>query len=219
MNSKLKIVAFFLVSSVFLKFQCRKDFAPQPILVYQFSEKFKVSPYKKLYNIGDTIWLDILSNDKTLFDYLSNQNVRNDTTYISSSFLYQERYTLAAYSSDTLVKCITSGGNSIKLTTSPYYYNTLEFNTNCNSISNSMKIGFVPIKAGIFSINLSNGIVNKCPTKAVQFPYSIFKLTYDLVDCNKDVYLSIPPVSRGESVKGYTENLIDNKLIYILKVE
>lgn len=74
----------------------------------------------------------------------------------------------------------------------------------------------MPKKTGVYSI-ASNGYLADCPSKLKSQP-STFKLTFDLADCNKDVYLSIPAPARGGEL-GFVDVSIDKKKIFVFKVE
>ncbi len=95
-------------------------------------------------------------------------------------------------------------------------------NTHTGRNSNhNFKIGIITKEKGIYSIDLGGGFnyVNACPNKIANFPISTIQYRYTNADCNKDIYLEIPPNSRGESPKGHAENQIDQKETYIVKVE
>jgi hypothetical protein len=66
--------------------QCGKDFiTPSP--TYEFSEKLSLTPYKKVYSINDTIWVQFQTNDKSLYDKISNSRISTDTTFLKGGFI------------------------------------------------------------------------------------------------------------------------------------
>ena len=71
--------------------QCGKDIiTPNP--TYEFSEKLSLTPYKKVYSINDTIWVQFQTNDKSLYDKISNSRISTDTTFLRGGFYYYRRY-------------------------------------------------------------------------------------------------------------------------------
>ncbi len=87
--------------------------------------------------------------------------------------------------------------------------------------SYSFKVGVVPKIKGVYSLDLPvvPREVRACPNRRTGFPLSAIEYRFTVADGNKDVYLAIPPQQRGESVRGHTEQQIDNKLVFMLKVE
>jgi hypothetical protein len=119
--------------------------------------------------------------------------------------------------------CEFISGNIINQSLSSGYYGTsAQFRFGCNTTNNlDFKIGIIPKEKGIYSIDIrgSQNIVSGCPNKIVNFPFSTIDYRYKNQDCNKDIYLTIPPNSRRESLNGYLGNQIDQKEIYIVKVD
>ena len=196
-------------------FQCNKDVYPASTPVYEYTEKLTLTPYKKVYAINDTIWVQFKTNDKTLFDKLTSSRVATDTTFLQVGFNFHKRYpignTVELFSN---VKV----DNALDMRFAPLYtyYNVLNFKTDCSSNRYFFNVGFVPKKTGVYSIE-PHGSVSPCPNK-INFPYSTFRFTFDLADCNKDVWLSIPSASRGGEL-GHTDVSIDKKEIFVFKVE
>ena len=195
-------------------FQCRKDY-PAPIPSYEYTEKLTLTPYKKTYAVGDTIWIQFQTADKTLFDKLSGNRISTDSTFLRVNFDFHRRYpsgTTVELFSDTKVD------NALNVSFTPLYtyYNVLTFKTDCGNGRYFFRVGFVPKKIGVYSIE-PHGAVSPCPNK-LNFPYSTFKFSFDLADCNKDVWLSIPPQSRSGEI-GHTDVSIDKKEMFVFKVE
>ena len=203
-----------LLSTGFLQgLQCYKDF-PIAAPKYEFSEKLSLTPYKKTYSLNDTIWVQFQTSNKSLFDKLSNSRILTDTTNLNVRFNYHFRYprgTTFQYYSEPIVD------NPMNLTfTSPYtYYNMLSFRTSCTSSNYLIKVAFVLKAKGIFSIE-PHILPESCPNKLEHY-YSTSNFIFDLTDCNKDVWLSIPPNSRSGEL-GFTDVRIDNKEIFVFEV-
>lgn len=194
--------------------RCQKDF-PLPTPKYEYVAQLTLTPYKKIYAINDTIWMVFKTADKTLFDQLSGKRVSTDTTFLRSSFYLQKRYPIGnttEFFSDVVVDSVSDSSFKTLYT----IYNILKFQTGCGKNHYFFRVGFVPKKPGIYSINPGGDIV-RCPDK-LSMAMSTFKFTFDLVDCNKDVWLSIPPASRGGET-GLTDVRIDKKELFVFKVE
>lgn len=116
---------------------------------------------------------------------------------------------------DSFITANTPGMTFTTLKDTPGF-NALQFLTACNEHSYFFQIGFILQLAGIYSIN-PYGILLNCPDK-IYFPHSTFGFIFDLTDCNKDVWLSIPNIKKSGNI-GFTDVQIDNKEIFIFKVE
>lgn len=103
-----------------------------------------------------------------------------------------------------------------EFTTLYTWYNVLNFTTDCNSNKYFFKVGFIPKETGIYSIE-PKIIAADCANKIIR-NYSTSKFIFDLADCNKDVWLSIPPASRGGEL-GSTDVSVDKKELFVFKVE
>jgi len=92
----------------------------------------------------------------------------------------------------------------------------LKFHTGCNNQPYFFKAGFVVKKTGVFTLE-PGALVSPCPDKKADVPSS-FIFTFDLADCNKDVWLSV----RAQSLSGldsYVDPDIDTKRIFVFKVQ
>ena len=195
-------------------FQCQKDY-PALTPTYEYAEKLMLTPYKKRYAVGDTIWVQFQTADKTLFDKLSGNRIPTDTSFLRVNFNFHRRYpnsTSVELFSDAKV----DSALDVNFTPLYTYYNVLNFKTDCGISRYFFKVGFVPKKTGVYSIE-PGGDVSPCPNK-LNRPYSTFKFTFDLADCNKDVWLAIPSQSRGGEL-GFTDVRIDKKEIFVFQVE
>lgn len=210
------ILIFFLIigSNIIMGTQCRKDYVtPKP--TYKFVEKLTLTPYKKVYSINDTIWVQFQTTDKSLYDQLSNRRISTDTTFLGGGFYYHRRYPIGNVQE---FFCDVDIDNSLnpKFTTLYTSYNVLDFATNCNSNNYFFKVGFIPKMTGVYSIEPHLQAV-PCANK-VNRNYTTTNFIFDLADCNKDVWLSIPPASRGGEL-GSTDVSIDKKEMFVFKVE
>jgi len=133
------------------------------------------------------------------------------------TFNYYKRYPYSSTQGDIFCSAVLSGNATKTSFTTPPYYNVVGIQTGCNSNFYFVKLGFVPKQKGIFSIGVPLSQMNNCPNKKV-FNYAKFSFTFDLADCNKDVYLSIPASARGGE-QGFTDVSIDKKELFVFKVE
>lgn len=197
--------------------ECRKN---DIVFKYNFIEKVDLFPAQKSYKVGDTIWIQYVNLTRKLFDQKSNQYISVDTLGIGIQIGFNGLYDAPHMPSGGF--CDFISGNTINQ--NPYvgdYGTSARFGFGCNA-NNSVdfKIGIIPKQKGIYSLDLggSQNIVDGCPNKIANFPFSTIEYRYKNQDCNKDVFLEIPPNSRGESPNGYRENLLDQKETYIVKV-
>jgi hypothetical protein len=183
--------------------------------VYEFAEKMSLTPYKKSYGINDTISVQFQTTDRKLFDKLSNTRIPTDTTYIALPFYYHQLYPATTNPNDTLCIAFVVNGSNQRYQTAQAY-NMMYAETICGSGPYFIKFVFIPKKKGIFSIELPSGThVSNCPNKLSSFPIATCVFTYDLPDCNHDVYLTIPESSRSVNVN----DRIEKKEVFVFKVE
>lgn len=198
--------------------QCNKENGVE--YKYHFVEKLDLSPSQKSYNIGDTIWLTYTNPTKRLFDNLTNTYIFVDTESIIFQIAFNSRYNTPVNPVGGFCDYITANG--INAGRSLYDYGTTIYAIyGCNTNNYDIRIGVVPKQKGIYSLDLPDipSPLNDCPNRISRFPLSTLEYRLNVADCNKDIYLSIPAASRGESPKGYTESRIDNKQVFIVKVE
>lgn len=202
------------LSILVMGFQCYKDYQLSPP-TYEFAEKMELSPYKKIYSINDTIWIEFRTADKSLYDKASRRRINTDTTSFSQFFYYHKRYPSSSLGDIFCSTVVLAGVNPVFGT--PIWYNTLKLDSECSANFYHFKVGFIPKTTGIYSIELPGNIGPKpCPGKLSFFTY-VYGFTFDLADCNKDVYLSIPPQSRSGQ-EGFTDVKIDKKEIFVFEV-
>jgi len=194
--------------------QCNKEYI-QSTPKYEFLEKLSLTPYKKIYSINDTIWVQFQTASKSLYDKLSNSQIPMDTTSLLVYLYYTKRYIIGTQPE---FFCEVSIDRSLNPSFYTLYtwYNVVNLKTSCNN-QFFFKVGFIPKKTGIYSLN-PGLIAEACPNKVIR-DYYTSSFVFDLADCNKDIWLSIPPPARGESDPGNTERVIDRKEIFVFKVE
>lgn len=188
---------------------------------YNFLEKVNLYPVQKSYHLGDTIWLQYTNPTKKLFDSRTNQYISAEDVNISFQIGYNSRYNAPVNPTHGFCDFISSNGvNSGRYLGT--YGNSISYVFGCNTNNSyDFTVGVVPTQKGIYSLDLTgvNGTVTGCADNTLTFPLSTIEYSFNVNDCNKEIYLSIPPASRGESGPGYTEKNIDNKKSYILTVD
>ncbi len=207
---------FFLVLTVpILSFQkCKRDYIEiQP--KYEFVEKLTLTPYKKVYAVNDTIWIQFQAANNLLYDKLSNSRVLMDTSSLLPKFLFHKRYVLGTQPE---FFCEVKVDSILKPSFSTLYtsYNRLNLKTPCNNPF-FFKVGFVLKKTGVFSLE-PGLVVEECANKIIR-SYFTSKFVFDLLDCNKDIWLSIPEQSRGSTDPNFEPNRINKKEIFVFKVQ
>ena len=214
---KRYVTAFTLagIALVTMGLQCRKEYPPEIIPVYQYAEKLTLSPFKKVYEIDDTIWVQFQTTDKTLYDKLSGRRLSTDTTFLNFFFDLTRQYPLE-FNLENYAEVIVQNGLNVRFGPMIAPLDQLTFNTDCNDDPYFFKAGIVLKKTGVFTL-LPGAVVNPCPGKKSVFPSS-FIFTFDLADCNKDVWLPIAGQSNN-GLNSYIDVGIDRKEVFAFKVE
>jgi hypothetical protein len=199
---------------------CQKDMQIPYSLQHSFSQQINLYPYSKYYKVGDTIWLEVKTNNKTLFDTIHQQKISADSIALGFSVVVTRRYLPGSSTNIHACDFIDTANLNAGFTTTGYN-DALYFNFGCNSDTEfSFIVGIVLAHTGIFSFDLGRNNVSSCfPGGNNSLIFSSIDYKFNLNDCNKDIYLSIPDASRGESVPGYTASLIDQKQVFVFQVQ
>src|SRR5260221_13381816 len=217
-HSFLIPIVFVFISLLCMSVRCQKEI--ERIYKYAFVEKLDLFPAQKIYHIGDTSWLQYSNAAKKLFDSKTSQEILLDTISVPFQISLNSRYNAPTNPQGGFCDFLSSNGINAGLYLD-VYGTGMSQGFGCNS-SNSIdfKVGVVLIKTGIYSLDLGfPRDIGACQNRISSIPISTIEYRFNVPDCNKDIYLSIPVNSRGESNKGYTESEIDNKQIFVLKVE
>lgn len=197
-----------------LGFTCGRDYA-EPVPTYKFAEKLTLTPYQKEYAVNDTIWVGFQTADRTLFDQLSNARIATDTSSLMLNISYSRSYPVFG-PPGLLCEVKLLNGVDFALTQQYDYHTLLRFATDCANQRYFFRVGFIPKQTGTYSIN-PQAYLNKCASKQAE-PHTEFRLTFDLADCNKEVFLAIPPASRSGQL-GYTDMAIERKELFFFRVK
>ena len=217
-NSLYIPLATLFIALLCMGTQCDKDYIEYK---YNFIEKINLFPAQQSYKVGDTIWVSYTNPTKRLFDNRTSQLIAADTVSIDFQISFNSRYNAPLNLAGGFCDYITANGVNAGRYLGAYGTGML-LTFGCNSTNNyDFTVGVVPKQKGIYSLDLL-GVprnVGACPNRNSGFPPSTIEYRFNVADGNKDIYLTIPPYSRNESTKGYTESKIDNKQVYIVRVE
>lgn len=219
-NSFLIQISCLLLAGMFMGTTCHKDVEDYK---YKFLEGIDLFPANKGYKTGDTIWIQYSNPNKKLFEQSSGKYISADTVSVTFQTSFNALYNYPINPSGGFCDYVTANGINV-IGFVGEYGSGLQQTFGCNSTNSyDFKIGVVLKQTGIYSIDL-NGVplsVSPCSYRISSFPFSSIDYQYSLRDCNKDVYLSIPPEARNEPTKskGIKENLIDTKKAFVFKVE
>lgn len=214
-KSYLMVFTFAGVALITMGLQCGKEAPAQIIPVYQYAENITLTPFKKVYAINDTIWVQFQTTDKTLYDKLSGRHLSTDTTFLKVFFNLTRQYPVEFNTENYADVTVENGLN---VTFGPVISPTdgLTFNTDCDNKPYFFKVGIVLKKTGVFTLE-PGAVVTPCADKKSVLPSS-FNFTFDLSDCNYDVWRPIASQSNN-GLDSYIDVGIQRKQVYAFKVE
>lgn len=216
MNKKYSLVFTLAgITFIIMGMQCNKEMPVAIVPIYKYTAKLDLAPFKKVYSINDTIWIQYKTTDKTLFDKLSGNNISTDTTYLQVFFTLIKQYPVDR-DIQTYASVVVENGLNVNFGPLTSTRNDLTFNTSCNNDPYFFRVGFVLLKAGVYSL-MPGALVSPCPDKKINLP-SDFTYTYDLPDCNYDVWKSIATQS-ANGQDSYIGFGIEAKQIFAIRVE
>lgn len=210
MRNITRLSLFFIIVTICCATQCRKELPVNNT----FNEKVHLFPEKKNYSLGDTIWVEYTDVGNKLYDVSTRQVFSADTINISFDVQFQP-IDMRLFDS-THSYCDFVSDNNIRRRGMDW----IELNFGCaGNPSFKFKIGIIPKESGYFKIDIPGygTITNSC-FFASQWLAS-FDFSFDFRDGNKDVFQELPYEVRRQTGKGYTEERIDIKKSFILKVE
>ena len=211
-NNPLIIIASVFILFLCMGTQCYKEYPPPK---YTFIEKLNLFPAKKVYHIGDTIWVQYNNVGKKLFDYKSGLQIPVDTISIPFMIGFNAIYNYAASPVGGFCDFVSSNGINVGRYLGDF--GTSDFqNFGCNTNNSfDFKVGVVLKKTGIYSLDLFYGsrYISTCSNSFSNYVDGTLEYYFNVPDCNKDIYLTIPRAS------GYIINQIDSKKAFLIKVE
>lgn len=221
MKSQLNTILSFLTITIIFGFQCNKGYI-EPIAVKElFMEKVNLFPAKKTYNINDTIWLTFSTTNKTLFDSISNQRLSTSGLKFNFKAIVLPLHNTPTNFSNSYCRFIVT--SNVMATYDTTKFNSLvNFDIGCDTLMfYEIKLGLVLKYSGTYLLNLSDiGTKFKsCGNQINPYPMSDLRFTYNLADCNKDVFLQIPLSERPEYPVGFRQAQIDARISFAFKVQ
>lgn len=207
--------------TIIFGFQCGKDFIEPVPAKELFREKINLFPSKKNYNINDTIWLTFTTTDKTLFDTLSSQRLSTNGLKFNFRAIMLPLYNTPTNQTKSYCKFILAN-NIVPQYDTTQFNSMINFDNGCDTQTfYDIKLGLVLKYAGTYLLNLSDVGTNlmTCSNQTNPYPTSDLRFTYNLTDCNKDVFLSIPISQRPEYPTGFRQAQIDAKVSFAFNVQ
>ena len=200
--------------------QCGKDHNNILPPRQAFLETVNLTPAQKVYNINDTIWLKYITTSKTFFDTISRQRLPTNAIKFVFGAILLPKYNTIVNPTDGYCKFILPNNVIGQYITSQSGSSTF-FTVDCdNATSYNILVGVVLKYQGIYVLDLPDRItLEACANQTNPYPSASVQFIYNLSDCNKDVYLSIPATARQEFPVGFTEGQINFKVAYAFKVQ
>ncbi len=185
---------------------------------HHFLEKVELSPERKSYNVGDTIWLQYSNPDNRFFDRFKRLDLGIDSALISFELKLNAQYNTPVGPPDGFCDFVTAGG----VNNGRYLYDyrtSLSTMIGCDNNAYNFKIGVVLKQKGIYSLEMPLDFsLQSCPLRANRIPLSRIEYQFNIIDGNKEVYQAIPLSLRMDG-SGYMENEIDNKRAMMIQVD
>ena len=211
-NNLLIIIASVFILFLCMSTQCNKEYTPP---TYTFIEKLNLFPAQKVYHTGDTIWLQYNNVGKKLFDYKSGLEIPVDSISIPFMIGFNGRYNHPVSPADGFCDFVSSNGINVGRYLGDFGSSDFQ-NFGCNTNNNfDFIVGVVLKKTGIYSLDLFGAprYLSSCSNRVSNYINGTLEYFFNVQDCNKDIYLTIPGAS------GNMKNKIDSKKAFVVKVE
>lgn len=215
-TNSILLLSFLMTISMGL--QCEKEYiAPSK---QNFLERVSLTPAQKVYNVNDTIWLRYITSNKTFLDTISGQRLPSNTIKFGFGAVLLPKYGTPLNPTDGFCSFILPNNVTAQYVTSQSGTSTY-FGINCdNATAYNIQLGVVLKYPGLYVLNLPDGItLEPCANQTNPYTSARVQFIYNLPDCNKEIYLSIPESARQEFPIGFTEGQIDLKVAFALKVQ
>ncbi|MHA4847642.1 hypothetical protein ACX0G7_25980 [Flavitalea antarctica] len=218
MSKYLSYLTTIFCLMVITGFQCDKEEPAPP--KQSFVERMALTPAKKVYHIGDTLWLKFITSDKTLLDTISNQRLSSSSLKIFFGASVVPLFQTPADPVDGYCNFITPANTVADLRTSKYG-TIVSFDVGCdNATSYDVQIGIILKYSGFYALRLPDWAELKvCRNVVNPYPAASLLFRYDLTDLNNDVYNTIPSSARRDFPNGFNELLINLKAAYAFHVQ
>lgn len=205
---------YILIFSLFFSIICMGVRCKKSVdYAYDFIDKLDVIPTKKIYKVGDTIWIQSTNPANKLFDQHTNQNIIVDTAGFQLYINYHPWDNTPVNPPDGF--CDYIQGNTVTIDSGAGFHQIV----GCNGNAINIRIGIVPKHTGTYTLDFPFEYkeVLSCSNRVQQFPPSVVLLRFNK-DCNKDIFLSIP-YDKRRVYGGAFEEYIDDRISFAFKVE
>lgn len=204
--SKFRYLILAVFSCLTMSFSCEEYVEPEYSHIIQ--ETLTLTPYKKTYKVGDTIWIETnIPTGKYLYDTEVFQRVLIDSVSLPLNLNYHNLYKNPSFVIGGFIKPVHADQVERQ---SPH----LSFRYTCNQPDYNFKVGLVLLTPGIYSLRIHDqNFFSNCITGS-QASRSRIYYKFDVADSNKDIFLAIPPISRG----GLSTDKMDAKEEFIVQV-
>lgn len=200
--------------------QCNKLEYPPRNLQYDFTQNISLSPYSKQYHIGDTIWMSLNTSSKILFDKKSGQLIGADSIYLRLQLNMVKLIPLTPFADpSSYCEFVIPGNLNPEFNNYGTGYAVYLYFGCDNNPGFTFRFGVVLKGAGTFSLELiEKRETGLCvPNSSMNVTYSQITYSFNLADCNKDIYLGIPASARG-NMSSENESKIDRKQYFVFQV-
>lgn len=220
MSQLLKLLSSLFLITMVMGTQCHKDTEDFVSDKQSFKEKVSIFPAQKIYKVNDTLWLRFTTTDRTLYDTISKQRLPASSIKFHFGATLLPKFETPVNPSGGFCNFILPSNVVVR-----YFTNesgtTAAFEVGCdNALGYDIQVGVVLKYQGVYVLNLPDGMrTETCNNQTSPYAPSALRFIYNIADCNKDIYLSIPASSRREYPEGFTEAQIDYKVAYALKVQ
>jgi len=230
---KINIYNTLLISIIFIQslFTSCRIIDNNVDLVYQFKQHLNVYPEKKIYHIGDTIWVSNSSHEPYIINEVNQDKISLNDKLINvkfsiydAEFKYQWFYPNKPF--DIYIETKVAQWLENVDTNNQYFY----FNYGCPEKSIYFKFGVIPKTKGIFIIAPENNSSQYytfqqtdsfCAYSGIQYDGYVRQITeyiyyFDVANNNGELISSSP---FEEKEKEHLKKLTENKHIYWFKVD
>jgi len=220
MSQILKLLSLLFLITMVMGTQCHKDVEDFVSDKQSFKENVSIFPAQKIYNVNDTIWLRFTTTDKTLYDTVSKQRLPASSIKFHFGATLLPKFETPVNPTDGFCDFVLPSGVVESYVTNQSG-TAASFEAGCDNVPGyNIEFGVVLKYQGVYVLNLPDGMrTETCNNQTSQYAPSLLRFVYNVADCNKDIYLSIPASSRKEFPEGFTEAQIDYKVAYALKVQ
>ena len=222
MTRHLKILSLLAASVLSANFQCQDDIEPEPP-AQTFDMPVRLYPARKVYALGDTIWLETDVPDKFLLDTKAGQKVNVDSAQFDFRATFNRFGTQVTNPPEGFCDVITAAGVNTNRELAHWATSGTVNQVGCGQPDYRVRIGFRLKVPGTYAFALQQDqYLGSCSGKAVPY-YAGLAFRFQNADLNLDV-LEAPAAQGGvtasddSAVPYYREELRQGRA-FIVRVE